>query len=106
MNKKIVVWICLMIWLVTLTAAAETVRGNLEERFGARPEITHDGKVYRLRNRLTTVLVAGIDRSTGVQGSSAGRLMLQEHMVNAWNGGREQRLSCHKGPATSRGFLK
>lgn len=63
MNKKIIALICVLLCLVTLTAGAETVRGNLEERFGAALEITHDGKTYRLRDRLTTILVAGVDQS-------------------------------------------
>lgn len=41
-------------------AAAETVRGDLTERFSDVPRIEHNGTTYRLRNRLTTVLAMGI----------------------------------------------
>ena len=44
-----------------LSAAAETVVGDLEARF-ADVTLEYDGKVYRKRSRVETVLIAGIDK--------------------------------------------
>lgn len=43
------------------TAAAETVKGDLEARF-ADVTLEYEGHKYRERSRVTTVLIAGIDR--------------------------------------------
>ena len=43
-------------------AAAETVWGDLDARFGNVPSIEYEGTTYRLRSRLTTILLAGVDR--------------------------------------------
>lgn len=61
MKKRIFALFCALAWLLALPAPAETVRGNLEERFGAVTKIEYEGTDYRLRGHLTTILVAGVD---------------------------------------------
>lgn len=59
--------ICLVLMLVlTLSGTAvcaETVRGDLSERFGDIPRIEYEGQTYALKNRITTVLAAGIGKN-------------------------------------------
>lgn len=41
---------------------AETVRGDLSTRFSSESDIEYEGVTYRLRKRLTTLLIAGTDK--------------------------------------------
>ena len=50
--------------LMGFCAAAETVRGDLEARFANEPRLEVDGIEYRMRNRLTSFLLIGVDRET------------------------------------------
>ena len=54
--------ICLLLALVLSIgcAAAETVRGDLTERFSDIPRIEYEGQSYALKKRITTVLAMGI----------------------------------------------
>lgn len=51
-----------MLLLSGICAAGETVRGDLVARFGNVPSIVYEGTEYRLRNRLTAILLAGVDQ--------------------------------------------
>lgn len=51
--------LCLM---MACNAAAKTVWGDLEARFSDIPCIEYEGTKYRLRSRLTTILLAGTDQ--------------------------------------------
>lgn len=42
-------------------AAAETVRGDLTGRFEEEPVLERDGRLYRYRRGLTTILLVGVD---------------------------------------------
>ncbi len=55
-----------------ISAAAETVQGDLEARFANEPRIECDGSVYRLRRRLTSILFAGTDSGEDSQGYALG----------------------------------
>lgn len=44
-------------------AGAETVRGDLSERFSDIPRIEYEGETYALKNRITTVLAMGIGKN-------------------------------------------
>lgn len=73
MKKTICCFLALMLLLcLALSCAAETVRGDLTERFSDIPRIEYNGKTYRLRNRLTTVLAMGV----GVDAQGAKRVDL------------------------------
>lgn len=61
MKKGICLLLCALL-MSMLWAGAETARGNLEERFGGVLTMEHEGVRYRLRSRLTTILLAGIDQ--------------------------------------------
>lgn len=61
--RKSLLRLCIAALLLSLclsAACAETVRGDLSERFSDIPRIELDGVNYRLRNRLTTVLAMGL----------------------------------------------
>lgn len=59
-RKVMAACLALMIAVFSLAfAEAETVRGNLEERFADIPRIEYEGNVYRMKNRVTTVLAMG-----------------------------------------------
>lgn len=51
----------LLLICFAVSAQAETMRGDLEARFANIPKIEHEGQVYRLRSRLTTILLMGVD---------------------------------------------
>ena len=55
--------ICLIAVLLSSVCAAETVTGDLSARF-ATQTIEYEGETYKLRSRLTTILVAGTDKVT------------------------------------------
>lgn len=57
---KLCVAVALLAALLAGAAVAETVRGDLSERFSDIPSLEHNGKAYSLRGRLTTVLLMGI----------------------------------------------
>ena len=67
MKKQICIFLCMFLLFSALCARAETVRGNLDERFGNVPEVTWRDETYRLRSRLTTILVAGVDKRAETQ---------------------------------------
>lgn len=46
--------------MLATCAGAETVRGDLSERFSDIPRIEYEGQTYTLKNRITTVLAMGI----------------------------------------------
>ena len=50
----------LLLYLTAGMALGESGRGDLEERFDDVPRMEYDGKTYYLRDRMTTILVAGI----------------------------------------------
>lgn len=52
-------------------AQAETVWGDLDARFAEVPTVEYQGQSYRLRSRLTTILLLGVDRRQD-QESAAG----------------------------------
>lgn len=61
--RKSLLQLCIVALLLSLclsAACAETVRGDLNERFSDIPRIELDGVRYRLRSRLTTVLAMGL----------------------------------------------
>lgn len=64
-NKLIRVWLSLMLVLSMLAvcAGAETVRGDLSERFSDIPRIEYEGQVYALKKRVTAVLAMGIGKN-------------------------------------------
>lgn len=62
--RRILAWLLAALCICSCTRA-ETVVGNLEERFGKTPSMEYAGETYRLRSRLTTVLLAGTDQRTG-----------------------------------------
>lgn len=59
--RRILAWVLAAVCMFSF-ACAETVTGNLEERFGKTPVMEYQGQTFRLRNRLTTILLAGTDR--------------------------------------------
>jgi len=71
MKKGICLLLCALL-LCAPWAGAETVRGNLEERFGGAPAVEYEGVSYRLRSRLTTILLAGIDQYGEKEQAAAG----------------------------------
>lgn len=52
----------LMALMIAGAACAQTVRGDLNERFAGVPSIEHEGTVYRLKARVDAVLLMGVDR--------------------------------------------
>lgn len=62
--RKSLIRICLSLLLILSIlapcAGAETVRGDLSERFSSIPKIEYEGQTYALKNRITTVLAMGI----------------------------------------------
>lgn len=61
MRRRLLICLALVFCLVQAAgfAAAETVRGDLTERFGDIPRIEYEGQSYALKNRITTVLAMG-----------------------------------------------
>ena len=57
--RMIAILLALLLALMPMAAAGETVRGDLEGRFGGG-EITHGGVEYRMLPRLTAVLAMGV----------------------------------------------
>lgn len=51
--------VCTLACMAGTVACAETVQGDLTDRFGDIPTVEYNGIEYRVRNRLTTVLVMG-----------------------------------------------
>lgn len=49
--------------LLCSSALAQGVRGDLSARFASVSALEHEGKTYRLRPRLTSMLLLGVDRS-------------------------------------------
>lgn len=62
MRRRLLICLTLLLALVLLAgcAAAETVRGDLTERFSEIPRIEYEGQSYALKKRITTVLAMGI----------------------------------------------
>ena len=61
MIKKLLGFLLVMLLGISaVTANAETVRGDLSERFNDVPKIEYEGQTYSLKNRITTVLAMGI----------------------------------------------
>lgn len=59
-------WMCLTAVLVLMfvsSAACAQQRGDLATRFAMEPSLTWQGETYRLRKRLTTILLLGVDQS-------------------------------------------
>lgn len=69
MMRAMIVALCMMI---AVCAQAETGRGDLGERFARELHIEHDGVVYRMRSRVSTLMVAGIDAGTAERAASEG----------------------------------
>lgn len=59
---KLCFTVLLILALAMNAAVAETVPGDLTERFSGTPKVEFEGKTYSLRNRLTVVLLMGILR--------------------------------------------
>lgn len=63
MRKKLLgMLLVLLLVLSAASAYAETVRGDLSERFNDIPKIEYEGQTYALKNRITTVLAMGIGK--------------------------------------------
>ena len=61
MSKKLLgILLALLLVLSVQAACAETVRGDLSERFSDIPKIEYEGQSYSLKSRITTVLAMGI----------------------------------------------
>lgn len=62
MRRKFLICLTLLLALIlpACCASAETVRGDLTERFSDIPRIEYEGQSYALKNRITTVLAMGI----------------------------------------------
>jgi len=50
----------LVLGILAASAGAETMRGDLSERFADIPRIEYEGQIYSLKKRVTTVLAMGI----------------------------------------------
>lgn len=59
---KICLSLLLALSVLSTCAGAETVRGDLSERFSGIPRIEYEGQTYALKNRITTVLAMGIGK--------------------------------------------
>lgn len=57
---RICLTLLLALSILAASAGAETVRGDLSERFQDIPRIEYEGQTYALKNRITTVLAMGI----------------------------------------------
>lgn len=66
---------CLLLMLAAVllmsAACGETVRGDLSERFGDQVSMEVDGVKYRLRNRMTTILLMGVQEDEALGGPAA-----------------------------------
>lgn len=71
--NKLVKLLAVLLSLLTFSACAETVTGDLDARFADVPSLEYEGEQYRLRKRLTTILIAGTDTGAASQGASVGR---------------------------------
>lgn len=62
MRRRLLICLTLLLalFLSAGCASAETVRGDLTERFSDIPRIEYEGQSYALKNRITTVLAMGI----------------------------------------------
>lgn len=62
MRRRLSICLALLLALILLIgcAKAETVRGDLTERFSDIPRIEYEGQSYALKKRITTVLAMGI----------------------------------------------
>ena len=62
--RRFLVWMmaCLVLLGAVSGVRAETVPGDLEARLGNMPSIEYQGTLYRMRRRLTSVLLAGTDQ--------------------------------------------
>lgn len=79
MHKKLFqtgIALLLVLCLLAVSACAETVRGDLSERFGDIPRIEYEGQSYALKNRITTVLAMGIGKGEDDQALSDVNFML------------------------------
>ena len=79
MHKKLFqtgIALLLALCLLAVSACAETVRGDLSERFGDIPRIEYEGQSYALKNRITTVLAMGIGKGEDDQALSDVNFML------------------------------
>lgn len=70
--QRIFLLVIAVVLIGTFSAFAETVQGDLEARFADEPSLDYEGNTYRLRRRLTTVLIAGTDMGAGSQGYALG----------------------------------
>jgi len=57
--------LCLILCLALGCASAETVRGDLSQRFADVKKLEYEGEEYRLRDRITSVLAMGIGVDEG-----------------------------------------
>ena len=69
MTKRIYVLCAALALLLCQFAIAETVRGNLEERYSSVPSIEVNGEKHRLRSRVTSILLMGIDQRELAEGA-------------------------------------
>ena len=65
-----------MVWLLLLAlcmaifapaAMAETVWGDMEARYANKPKLEYNGVQYRLKKRLTTIMLAGTDQGSEIE---------------------------------------
>lgn len=67
--KRFVAYLCmaLLAWGCLVGAAAETERGDLTARFSSDETLVYQGVTYRLKNRMTAMVMAVTDRQAAPQ---------------------------------------